>query len=99
MSCDNLPGNGDVARKAFGAFADLRDPGLGAWLRADVAFPNSMVDRTWRGPQSKAFCADWPTASTSCAQRVLPFDASCSQAEAHDLRQSAVSRRRSSETP
>jgi mannitol 2-dehydrogenase len=45
MSCDNIPGNGDVARRMFAAFADLRDPALGAWLRAEVAFPSSMVDR------------------------------------------------------
>jgi mannitol 2-dehydrogenase len=45
MSCDNIPGNGDVARRMFSAFADLADPGLGDWLRAEVAFPNCMVDR------------------------------------------------------
>jgi len=45
MSCDNIPGNGDVARAMFAAFAELKDPELGAWLRAEVAFPNSMVDR------------------------------------------------------
>jgi mannitol 2-dehydrogenase len=45
MSCDNIPGNGDVARRMFAAFASLRDPALGAWLRAEVAFPCSMVDR------------------------------------------------------
>jgi mannitol 2-dehydrogenase len=45
MSCDNIPANGDVARDMFAAFADLKDPELGAWLRAEVAFPNSMVDR------------------------------------------------------
>jgi mannitol 2-dehydrogenase len=45
MSCDNLPGNGDVSRVAFAAFAHLRDPALGEWVLNDVAFPNSMVDR------------------------------------------------------
>jgi mannitol 2-dehydrogenase len=45
MSCDNIPGNGDIARAMFSAFADLRDPDLGAWVRTQVAFPNSMVDR------------------------------------------------------
>ncbi|MFF2606647.1 mannitol dehydrogenase family protein [Arthrobacter koreensis] len=45
MSCDNIQGNGDVARRMFTAFADLRDPELGEWMRANVAFPNSMVDR------------------------------------------------------
>ncbi|MCC3298221.1 mannitol dehydrogenase family protein [Arthrobacter caoxuetaonis] len=45
MSCDNIQGNGDVARRMFTAFADLRDPKLGEWMRTNVAFPNSMVDR------------------------------------------------------
>ena len=45
VSCDNIQGNGDMARAMFAAFADLKEPGLGAWLRAEVSFPNSMVDR------------------------------------------------------
>ncbi|WP_395402129.1 mannitol dehydrogenase family protein [Arthrobacter sp. UC242_113] len=45
MSCDNIQGNGDVARKMFTAFASLKDPALGAWVAANVLFPNSMVDR------------------------------------------------------
>ena len=45
MSCDNLPGNGHLTRKAFTAFARLRDRELGDWVQAAVAFPNSMVDR------------------------------------------------------
>ncbi|MCC3289665.1 mannitol dehydrogenase family protein [Arthrobacter sp. zg-Y1110] len=45
MSCDNVPGNGEVARKAFGEFARLRDPELGKWVQEAVSFPSSMVDR------------------------------------------------------
>ncbi len=45
LSCDNIEGNGNVARRMFGAFAALRDPGLGAWVADEVRFPNSMVDR------------------------------------------------------
>ena len=45
MSCDNIQGNGDVARKMFTAFAHLMDPELGAWVEDNVPFPNSMVDR------------------------------------------------------
>ena len=45
MSCDNIPGNGDAARKSFVAFATLRDPELGAWIEQQARFPNSMVDR------------------------------------------------------
>jgi mannitol 2-dehydrogenase len=45
MSCDNIQGNGTVARDMITAFATLRDPELGAWIGEHVAFPNSMVDR------------------------------------------------------
>ena len=45
MSCDNIEGNGNLARRMFGAFASLRDPQLGEWVADAVAFPNAMVDR------------------------------------------------------
>ena len=45
MSCDNIPGNGDVAKKMIVAFARLKDPDLAAWIESAVRFPNSMVDR------------------------------------------------------
>ena len=45
VSCDNLPGNGRLARTAFTAFARLRDPDLANWIEREVRFPNSMVDR------------------------------------------------------
>jgi mannitol 2-dehydrogenase len=45
MSCDNVQGNGHVARRAFTAFARLRSDDLGAWVEENVRFPNSMVDR------------------------------------------------------
>ena len=45
QSCDNLPGNGDVTRAMLGAYARLKDPELAAWIEANVAFPNAMVDR------------------------------------------------------
>lgn len=45
MSCDNIQGNGDVAKKMFTAFAGAKDTGLGAWIVEHVEFPNSMVDR------------------------------------------------------
>ncbi|MBS1800583.1 MAG: mannitol dehydrogenase family protein [Acidobacteria bacterium] len=49
MSCDNVQGNGEIARQALVAFATLRDDKLGAWIEANVAFPNSMVDRITPG--------------------------------------------------
>ncbi|WP_409526403.1 mannitol dehydrogenase family protein [Nitrincola sp. MINF-07-Sa-05] len=45
MSCDNLPHNGDVARKAVLSYAALRDKALHDWINAEVSFPNGMVDR------------------------------------------------------
>ena len=45
MSCDNLQGNGHLSRRAFTAFARLRDPELGDWVEREARFPNSMVDR------------------------------------------------------
>ena len=45
MSCDNIQGNGHVAQEVFTAYAQLREPELGEWVAAKVAFPNSMVDR------------------------------------------------------
>ena len=45
MSCDNLPGNGKVARTAVVSQAAMSDPGLADWIDADVAFPSCMVDR------------------------------------------------------
>jgi mannitol 2-dehydrogenase len=45
MSCDNIAHNGDVAKRMIAAFATLRDAELGAWIAAEVAFPNCMVDR------------------------------------------------------
>lgn len=45
MSCDNIQGNGDVARRSFTAYARALDPGLADWMGEHVSFPNSMVDR------------------------------------------------------
>jgi len=45
LSCDNIQANGEVAKKMFSAFAELVDPELATWIRANVHFPNSMVDR------------------------------------------------------
>ncbi|MBJ2152563.1 mannitol dehydrogenase family protein [Paracoccus sp. IB05] len=59
MSCDNLPGNGDVTRNAVTGLARLSDPDLSAWIRAAVAFPNAMVDRITpaTGPRERAMAA------------------------------------------
>ena len=83
MSCDNIQGNGDVARRMFTAFADLRDPELGEWMRANVAFPNSMVDRITpvttdadRDMVAEDFGLEdaWPVVSEDFEQWVLEDD-------------------------
>ena len=45
MCCDNVPHNGHVTRDAVVGLCRLSDPALADWIAANVAFPNSMVDR------------------------------------------------------
>ncbi len=79
MSCDNIHGNGNVARTAVTAFAARRDPDLSAWIAEHVAFPNSMVDRitpastdeTRAAAASYGIDDQWPVRSESFTQWVL----------------------------
>jgi mannitol 2-dehydrogenase len=93
MSCDNIPGNGDVARRSFAAFAALRDPALGEWVAASVAFPNSMVDRITpattdlhRAEVSRRFGIedDWPVLCEPWTQWVLEDSFSCGRPPLED---------------
>jgi mannitol 2-dehydrogenase len=45
LSCDNLPGNGSVARNAVLAVCEQRGHGLAGWVDGACTFPSSMVDR------------------------------------------------------
>jgi mannitol 2-dehydrogenase len=45
VSCDNLPGNGDAARRSTLVAAQRRSASLAHWIERHCAFPNSMVDR------------------------------------------------------
>ncbi|WP_152044591.1 mannitol dehydrogenase family protein [Aureimonas psammosilenae] len=45
MSCDNIPGNGEVTRATLHGLAKLSDPAFAEWIESQVAFPNGMVDR------------------------------------------------------
>lgn len=45
VSCDNLEGNGHLARAAVMADATTRGADLAGWIEENVRFPNSMVDR------------------------------------------------------
>ncbi|YAL82061.1 mannitol dehydrogenase family protein [Dermacoccaceae bacterium W4C1] len=83
MSCDNLPGNGDVARKTMTAFARLKNPELADWMSEHVSFPNCMVDRITpvTSPEDIARIADtfgiddgWPVVCEPFTQWVLEDD-------------------------
>lgn len=79
MSCDNIQGNGEAAERTFLAFADSVDDSLGAWVRENVAFPNSMVDRitpeTTDGDRedvaARGYTDAWPVVSEDFTQWVL----------------------------
>jgi mannitol 2-dehydrogenase len=45
LSCDNVQGNGEVTGNAVAGIAERVDPHLAQWVREQVAFPSSMVDR------------------------------------------------------
>jgi mannitol 2-dehydrogenase len=56
LTCDNLPGNGDVARAAIVAVADRGGSELARYVEA-CTFPNSMVDRIT--PQTQDHDRTW----------------------------------------
>ncbi|MEP1489610.1 MAG: mannitol dehydrogenase family protein [Algibacter sp.] len=45
QSCDNIQGNGHVAKKMLLSYVQLAEPDLLQWIESNVSFPNSMVDR------------------------------------------------------
>ncbi len=45
LSCDNLPGNGNVAREAVTRVCEARSDDLVRYVETACTFPNSMVDR------------------------------------------------------
>ena len=80
MSCDNLQGNGHLTRAAFATFARLRDPELADWVKREVCFPDSIVDRITptttdaaRAEVRDRFGIDdrWPVVREPCTQWVL----------------------------
>jgi len=83
VSCDNLPGNGELSRRVFTAFARLRNPELADWIEDAVRFPNSMVDRITpvttdadRAEVADRFGIDdrWPVVCEPFVQWVLEDD-------------------------
>ena len=45
VSCDNLPGNGAVARAGILGFAQAVDPMLARWIDANISFVDTSIDR------------------------------------------------------
>jgi mannitol 2-dehydrogenase len=75
MSCDNLPGNGKVARDAVVGTARLSDPALAAWIDQNVAFPNAMVDRITpaTGPRELAIAVEFGLGADPVPVTCEPF--------------------------
>ena len=80
MSCDNLQGNGHVISRVLRAYTTLSKPALEPWIAANVAFPNSMVDRITpaTSPADIAWLADrfgiddaWPVVTEPFLQWVI----------------------------
>jgi mannitol 2-dehydrogenase len=93
VSCDNIEGNGEVARHAFTTYADRVHPGLGEWMSAHTRFPNSMVDRIT--PVTTADVIDavaqlgvedqWPVAAEPFTSWVLEDDFSAGRPPFEDV--------------
>lgn len=45
VPCDNVPGNGDMARRTVTRMAELVDPALADWMASNVTFVSTEVDR------------------------------------------------------
>ncbi|MGI9526761.1 MAG: mannitol dehydrogenase family protein [Weeksellaceae bacterium] len=45
QSCDNIQGNGNVAKKSLLNYVEKAEPELLPWIEENVSFPNAMVDR------------------------------------------------------
>ncbi|MBI1218120.1 MAG: mannitol dehydrogenase family protein [Rhodobacteraceae bacterium] len=80
LSCDNLPANGETLARVATRFAALRDPALGDWVAAHVAFPSTMVDRIVPATSAadRAFVAEtlglqdaWPIVTEAFSQWVI----------------------------
>ena len=94
VSCDNIPGNGELARSSFAAFAALRDPELGEWVAGEVPFPNSMVDRITpvTTDDDRAELADrfgvedgWPVVCEPWTQWVMEDSFACGRPPLEDV--------------
>jgi fructuronate reductase len=80
LCCDNLPNNGPTVAKIVSQYAGLLDPVLGDYIKEQVAFPATMVDRivpattdTERAAVAKALGVRdaWPVATEPFSQWVI----------------------------
>jgi mannitol 2-dehydrogenase len=67
LSCDNLPGNGDAARRATLSAAARAGDALAEWVQESCTFPNSMVDRIT--PVTAEADREWLRASAGIEDR------------------------------
>jgi mannitol 2-dehydrogenase len=84
LSCDNLPGNGDAARRAtLAAAGRVGSTALSTWVAEKCTFPNSMVDRITpvTGDADRAWLRDgpgiedrWPVVAEPFRQWVMEDD-------------------------
>lgn len=94
MSCDNLPGNGDVAKKATIDAAARHSRELHHWVAGECTFPNSMVDRITPvpGPAQQGWLLDqfgivdsWPVVAEPFKQWVVQDDFAAGRPDWHDV--------------
>jgi len=83
LSCDNIEHNGEVARRAVVAHAELLRPGLAEWVAEHARFPCSMVDRitpvttpdiVTAVERSFGVADEWPVVAEAFASWVLEDD-------------------------
>ncbi|OBI50392.1 mannitol dehydrogenase family protein [Mycobacterium sp. E787] len=83
VSCDNIEHNGDIARRAVIAHAELLGPGLADWVAGHARFPCSMVDRITPVTTADMVAAverdlgvadEWPVVAEAFASWVLEDD-------------------------
>lgn len=86
LSCDNLPGNGHVAKLAVLGASGFRSPALADWVTRNGAFPNAMVDRitpattdadrAW-ATATFGFVDEWPVLCEPFRQWALEDEFAC----------------------
>lgn len=83
VSCDNVEHNGEVARRAVMAHAELLRPDLVDWIAEQARFPSSMVDRITPATTPDVVAAverdygvadQWPVVAEAFAAWVLEDD-------------------------